>query len=603
MLKAEPGRNALCPCGSGNKFKRCCGMAKASPPPASGGDLRHALTLLQQGNLMQAGMLLDSLLKVQPQNPTLHYLLGFAAFQEQRHAEATTAMRKAIDLGLSDPAAFYHYGCALAALLRFQEAATAFEQSLILKPDFLSARTNLANCCFELRDFAQAEHHYRQALTSDPNNVTACHNLGQVFYLTQRISEAIEYFQRAVEAAPNVATLWANLASMQEADNQLEAAESSARMALTSEPHDVTASVALARALRRREQSEEALAVLAAADLSAGPPRTAIAYWSERGQVLDSLGRYREAFDAYVKSKALLAETRTQQYDWQATEQALARERSVFTAEQVTGWAFQPEPNTPAPLFIVGFPRSGTTLLEQMLGCHPSIVACGELETAIEREASSPDYPESLTKLHDKDRQTRLTMLRTAYLAELGAHARPTSDVRYASDKLPLNLMRIGLIRLLFPEARIIHVLRHPLDAVLSAYFTPFLFGHEWSLHLADTARQFTQSWRHAETMRQLPGIHFLRVRYEDLVTQPESVLQAVLSFLDLPWESACLNFHQSRRNARTASYAQVTRTLYQTSKKRYLHYLDCIDSETLALLAPIVSETGYELKGPDAST
>lgn len=599
MHNAEPGRNTLCPCGSGKKFKHCCGAAHAAPIPVSGGGLTQALALLQQGKLFQAEKLLADLVKAQPRNPTHHYLSGYAALQGGRHAEAAAAMRKAVELGLTDSAAFYHYGCALAALGRYPEAADAFEQSLALKPDFLPARTNLANCRFELRDFAQAERHYRQALASDPSNLAACHNLGQVFYLTQRIGEAIEYFQRAAEAAPNVAEFRASLATMQEADNQLDTAESSARTALASEPHNATAAVVLARVLRRREQATEALAVLAAADLRASMPRTAIAYWSERGQILDSLGRYREAFDAYAQSKALLAETRIQHYDGQATEQALARERSVLTPEWVSTWALQPEPSTPVPLFIVGFPRSGTTLLEQMLGCHPLIVPCGELETAIGREANSPDYPDSLTKLNEKDRQARLAALRADYLADLNSHAGHAPAARYASDKLPLNLMRIGLIRLLFPEARIIHVLRHPLDAVLSAYFTPFLFGNEWSLRLADTAHSFAQSWRHAETMRRLPGTHFLRVRYEDMVTHPEPVLKQVLAFLDLPWEPGCLAFHQNRRIARTASYAQVTRILYQTSKKRYRHYLGCIDRETLALLQPVITEAGYEVEHP----
>lgn len=601
MPNAEPGRNTLCPCGSGQKFKRCCGVVKAMPRPDSG-DIAQALTFLQQGNLLQAVELLAKLMKTQPRNPTLHYLSGYAALQEGRLAAATAAMREAIELGLADPAVFYHYGCALAAMGSYQDAALAFEKSLTLKPDFLTAQTNLANCCFELRDFTLAEHHYRQVLASDPSNVTAAHNLGQVFYLTQRISEAIDYFQHAADAAPTVAEFRANLATMQEADNQLDAADTSARAALAAEPHNVMAAVTLARVLRRRELLEEALATLAAADLSASLPRTAIAYWSERGQILDALGRYREAFDAYTKSKALLAETRTHQYDGQATDKALARERASLTPERLTAWAFKPEPSTPTPLFIVGFPRSGTTLLEQMLGCHSLIVPCGELETAVEREASSPEYPERLLALNETDRHAQLAALRTDYLAELHKHAEHSPEARYASDKLPLNLMRIGLIRLLFPEARIIHVLRHPLDSVLSAYFTPFLFGHEWSLRLADTARQFALSWTHAETMRQLPDTRFLRVRYEDLVTQPEPILKEILSFLDLPWEPACLNFNQSARTARTASYAQVTRTLYQTSKKRYLHYLVCIDAETLALLTPIIAEAGYVLEDPHAS-
>lgn len=595
MPNAEPGRNAPCLCGSGKKFKRCCGASQAAVSlPASDIRLTQALALLQEGKFLQAEKRLAELVKTHPRNPTHHYLSGYAALQCGHHAEAAEAMRKAIDLGLADPAAFYHYGCTLVALGDYPDAAAAFERSLALKPDFLPARTNLANCRFELRDFTQAERHYRQALASDPGNLAACHNLAQVFYLTQRIGEAIEYFRRAAEAAPNMAEFWASLATMQETDNQLEAAESSARTALATDPGNVTAAVARARVLRRRGQAVEALAVLTAADLHTSMPRTAITYWSERGQILDSLGHYREAFDAYAQSKTLLARTRAHPYNRQAMEQALMRERSILTPERVAAWGLPPEPRALTPLFIVGFPRSGTTLLEQMLGCHPLIVPCGELETSIEREASSPGYPDSLTTLNEKDRQSRLAALRADYLATLLSHTGHAPAARYASDKLPLNLMRIGLIRLLFPEARIIHVLRHPLDAVLSAYFTPFLFGNEWSLRLPDAAHMFVQSWQHAQQMRALPDIHFLRIRYEDLVTEPELTLRKALEFLDLPWEPKCLAFHENKRVTRTASYAQVSQALYQSSKNRYDHYLDCIDPETLALLKPIISEAGY---------
>lgn len=595
MPSVEPGRNALCPCGSGKKFKRCCGAARTAAIPANG-SVPQAVALIQQGQFLQAETLLAHLVKTQPRNSTCHYLSGYAALQGGRHAEAAVAMRQAIGLGLTDAAAFYHYGCALAALGEYPEAAEAFERALVLKPDFLPARSNLASCRFELRDFAQAERLYRQTLESDPGNLAACHNLGQVFYLTQRIGEAIEYFKRSAEAAPHEAEFRANLATMQEADNQLDAAASSARTALALDPHSVTAAVALARVLRRRGQTMEALSALSAADLHTSMPRTAIAYWSERGHILDVLGRYPEAFDAYAKSKVLLAETRLQRYDPQATEKALARERSLLTPERVTAWALQPEPSTPAPLFIVGFPRSGTTLLEQMLGCHPQIAPCGELETSIEREADAPDYFDQLSQLNENDRQARLAALRTDYMAALHSHASHSQEAHYASNKLPLNLMRIGIIRLLFPDAPIIHVQRHPLDAVFSAYFTPFLFGNEWSLRLADTAHLFAQSWRHAEAMRKLPGTRFLRVRYEDLATDPEPVLKQILAFLNLPWDPRCLDFHQSARIVRTASYAQVACALYQSSIRRYRHYLGCIDTETLALLQPVIAETGYEV-------
>lgn len=598
MVDIAVGRNALCPCGSSKKFKRCCGAGSTTAIPVAN-DVTAVLALLQQGMLTQAERILSELVKVQPSNPTHHFLSGYAALQGGHNAQAAAAMGKAIDLGISDPAAFYHYGCALAALDRYSEAAVAFAHALKLKSDFLPARANLASCQFEMLDFEQAEQNYRQVLEIDPSNIAACHNLGQIFFVTQRLSEAIDYFQRAAEAAPKVAEFRASLATMQEAENQLDAADSSARMALDCEPGNVTAAIALARVLRRRKRAVEALKVLSAGDLGTCMPRTQIAYWSERGQVLEVLERYGEAFDAFAQSKKRLAETR-QPYNRAATEQALARERSVLTRERAKAWALQPQqPGTQAPLFIVGFPRSGTTLLEQMLGCHSQVVACGELETSIVRESGRPDYPDNLSRLDEKERQVLLTSLRSDYLAELGRHAGHAPAARYASDKLPLNLMRIGLIRLLFPEAKIIHVMRHPLDAVLSAYFTPFLFGNEWSLHMADTAHMFIQTWQHAEAMRGLAGTQFLRVRYEDLVTNPEPVLKRVLTFLELPWAPECLAFHQSQRIARTASYAQVTRKLYQTSKERYRHYLEYIGTETLELLHPVIAEAGYQLKLP----
>lgn len=596
MRTAKIGRNISCPCGSGKKFKHCCGTSTATPSPTKDG-VTQAMALLQQGKLLQAEQLLSDLVKEQPLNPNYHYLKGYVALQSGRHLEAAVAMDRAIELGLADAAGFYHYGCTLAALGRYLEAADEFERSLSLKPDFLTARTHLANCFFELRDFVQAEQYYKQVLLTDPGNLVACHNLGQVFYLSKRSSEAITYFERAANAAPNVAELWGSLATMQETENRLEAAEVSAKKALLIDPTNVTAAVAIARVLRRRNQAQEALETLDAAEPSKGTADTAIAYWSERGQNLEVLGHYREAFEAYCQSKSLLATTHFEHYDALTIEKTLAHERVMLSSGRVNQLALKPSPCEPVPLFIVGFPRSGTTLLEQMLGCHTMIAPCGELTSALEREGGKPGYIDQLGKLIDQDRQNKLAALREEYLAVLKQHRMEKTAAHYASDKMPLNLMRLGLIRLLFPEARIIHVVRHPLDAVLSAYFTPFLLGNAWSLRLIDTAHLFVETWRHAETMRQLPGLHYQRVRYEDLVSNPEPVLKQVLASLDLPWEPQCLSFHESQRVAHTASYAQVTRALYQTSKNRYRHYLNYMDAATLALLAPTITEAGYQVE------
>ena len=216
-MTALVGRNELCSCGSGKKFKRCHGALPADGnstfalTASFDASLQQAMALLQQGKASHAEKLLAQLINVRPQHPQPHFLLGYAALQANNHAAAAAKMRKALDLGLNDPAAFYHYGCALASLEQHPLAAEAFEKALAGKPDFLPARTNLANCLLEQREFAGAEIQYRKVLDEDPGNLAACHNLGQVFALTQRADEAIAYFQKAAAAAPAVGELWATM--------------------------------------------------------------------------------------------------------------------------------------------------------------------------------------------------------------------------------------------------------------------------------------------------------------------------------------------------------------------------------------------------------
>ena len=321
----------------------------------------------------------------------------------------------------------------------------------------------------------------------------------------------------------------------------------------------------------------------------------------ERGQVLEKFGRHPEAFEAHTQCKALLAQMRAGPFDRAAKLATLQQERAILTSQRASAWSLKlgatPPVAGPAPVFIVGFPRSGTTLLEQVLGCHSAITPCGGLGTCIEREAGGGDYPQNLLDLEDAAPTAKLTALRHEYLATLHQHAGDKS-ARYASDTLPLNQMRIGLIRRMLPEARILHVMRHPLDAVLSTYFTAFLAGNDWSLTLQNTAHMFSASWQQAQAMRQLPGMNFLGIRYEDLVMNAEPVPRQVLTFLDLPWEPECLAFHQSSRLTRTASYAQVTRPLYQTSKNRYCPHLRYFDAQTLALLQPATDQNGYAVEG-----
>jgi hypothetical protein len=242
------------------------------------------------------------------------------------------------------------------------------------------------------------------------------------------------------------------------------------------------------------------------------------------------------------------------------------------------------------PIFIVGLPRTGSTLLERMLGSHSDVFAAGELQNfAIElvKLAKSTFAGERLDKLSLVNKSTRLDF------SALGANyldsTRPrTGSSRFFIDKMPLNFLYIGLIHLALPAARIVHLTRHPMDACYAIYKTPFDQAYPYSYDLQDLGRYYIayrQLMDHWHAM--LPG-RVLDVAYEDLVSNTEGTIRQVLEYCDLEWQPACLDFHQSLAPTNTASAAQVREPVYTSSVAKWRHV-----EEGLAPLRTMFEQAG----------
>jgi Sulfotransferase family len=325
--------------------------------------------------------------------------------------------------------------------------------------------------------------------------------------------------------------------------------------------------------------------------------------WSRRGQLLDHMGRPQEAFAAFREGKRALRELTGLSYLAEAARTDAERLRAFFTTGRLN---ILPRAKVRAdvaqPIFIVGFPRSGTTMVEQTLSAHPKISAGDELPTINEltqiaaRMLNSPlAYPEALADLWLGDKVEALDNLRDYYLQrarQLGAIGKGAS---WFTDKMPLNEAHLGLIHLIFPQAPILHVVRHPLDVVLSVFSNHLTHGYYCAYDLESIARHYVLVMDLADHYHREIGHRYLAVRYEDIIEDQEAKVREMLAFVGAHFDRRCLSFHENRRYARTASYTQVSEKLYDRSRFRWRAYRDEL-RPVVPILEPVIARLGYSL-------
>src|SRR6185437_1106822 len=326
----------------------------------------------------------------------------------------------------------------------------------------------------------------------------------------------------------------------------------------------------------------------------------------EKGRLLDKVGRYDEAFAAYAESKRLVRAGTNQVYLDEPANNLITRLRTFFTSQRLS---FTPRAGVrtdgPQPLFILGFPRSGTTLTEQILTAHPKIAAGDELPFINEitqimpRMLNSPlAYPEALAELWMGDQREGLDNLRDYYLQRVRQMGILEEGANRFTDKMPLNETHLGLIGLLFPEAPMIHVLRHPLDVVLSVFSNHLTHGFFCSYELETAAKHYVRVMDLVAHYRAEMTLKYLPIRYEDIVDDQEASIRRMLSFIGEKFDKSCLDFTENRRYARTASYAQVTEKLYDRSRYRYRNYRAHLEP-VLPILMPAIEKLGYTVDWP----
>lgn len=476
-------------------------------------------------------------------------------------------------------------GNAFAALGRRDEALATYRRAIAVKPDHVDAYFNLGAALQADDRLDEAEDAYRRALDLQPNHEAARVGLGIVLRLMGRAVEAIEHFDRAIALYPNRPLTYVHLAAVLHEQGQLAEARRAVDHAIALDPGSSEA-WALRSGMKTFASGDPDLGRMEsiAAGLPDGPARVDIEF--ALGKAWMDVGDPDSAF-AHL-TRANRGKRATISYDSQADLDRFERVKRMFSRETMQRLAGLGHASD-LPVFVVGMPRSGTTLTEQILASHPQVHGAGELTvigSLVANVRARVDMPKVIDRLSPGQPPPSLAKFGQHYLD----HVAPLAGGKpRLVDKLPGNFFYLGVIALTLTNARIIHVQRDPADTCLSCYATKFFFGQEYSYDLEELGRFYRG---YADLMRHwravLPPGRMLEVRYEDVVGDLEGQARRMIEFCGLPWDDACLRFNENRRPVRTASVTQVRQPLYGGSVGRWRVYA--------RHLAPLLGVLGDDL-------
>lgn len=484
-----------------------------------------------------------------------------ASHQAGRLGEAIALYEQILAMRPNVPEVHNNRGLALAELDRSDEAVASYARAVAIKPDNPETLCNWGLALAQLERWDEAEAKFRRAIAINPGFAGAYNNLGLTLKQRGRMAEARSAIEEAIRLSPKDASYYDNLAAM----------------------YSFSAGDRYLRAL-------EGLAAEAASLSAVNRMHLHFAL----AKIGEQLGKPETAFRQLLAGNAI--KRRQVAYDETATLAQMTRARELFTREFVRdregGGA-----RSPVPVFVIGMPRSGTTLIEQILASHPAIFGAGELTLfeqttdAIRRAMpGSPPFPDFVPSLPAQ----QLRDLGALYLKKLSARAPGAARI---VDKMPANFLFAGLIHLALPSATIIHAVRDPADTCVSCFAVHFTKGQFHTYDLAELGRYYRHYRELMAHWRQvLPPGRIIDVRYEELVHDVEGTAQRIIASCSLPWDSRCLDFHRNERPVRTASASQVRMPIYRSSVARWRQYRNYL-GPLFAELAPADGAHVIELR------
>lgn len=571
--------------------------------PTPGSLFEEALSRWQTDDFDGAEALARQVIEMDPSHSPALHLLGTLLSMRDDHAGALTLIDRALALDPHHPVLHLKRGDALTGLARHEEAVAAYRQSFAANPEDPRARNNLGVALFKSGQSGEAEELFRELVKARPDDAEARYNLGLVLAVRPEADDETEaLFLEAVRLAPDYAAAYDALAIHYETRNRTDAAWDVVERGLKLNPESMALLDTSAKLCRRsgdhataRRHLEQAIATARAA--GRGEAESVLLH--QLALTLDALDETDAAFELFQRvngeQSAALSDPDAKLAEFPARINKLA---TAFTPQWTARWEpIESAPEQP-PIFLFGFARSGTTLLDTLLGAHPDLEVLEEKLTTGALVAALQALPggeiEALRTLTAQQQAA----LQQAY-RDKARESVPLDPRKRLLDKAPFNTINAGILHRVFPGAPLIFALRHPCDVVLSCYMQYFkpnsVSVHFYSLdRAARVYAELMSLWRRYREVLPL-NVHLLR--YEDLVRDTEGEMRRLLDFAGLEWSDAVLdNVDQSRKRTRvmTPSYSQINRPIYTDASYRWQRYRKYLEP-VLETLAPWVEYFGYD--------
>jgi tetratricopeptide (TPR) repeat protein len=559
--------------------------------------------LEQQGKFEQACLAFENAVKLGMGGDQAHNNLGMVLSKMGRLEDAEASLRKAMDINPNNPSALSNYGLLLRKQNKIEESVNYLKRAVAVEPKFVEAYSNLGGIYFEKGELSKAEGYLRKAISIDtqnpnimsslagvlikrnedaaallllqnaiklnPESVDINLNLANALVKLEDDESALEVFRRIEKISPDNIIVLGDIGNLLSKQGKFDSAKAYYKRVLELDPNSIAGRTGLLSMDAPGVEDSEVkyLEKVYPDSDNSDESKTRIAF--SLAKVFEKAGDYSKAFSYLDDGNKLKRSC----YDY-----ALDEDKAFFSSikEVFSGDFFRKLAGSgcedKAPIFILGMPRSGTTLTEQILSSHFQVYGAGELPdlrkqfVQLSEEGDYNKFPELAGLLTVDD----MTEMGKAYIEGL---RKRNSSAERITDKMPHNFLHVGMIRLMLPNAKVIHCRRNPIDNCLSIFKQNFGGVHKYAYEQTELGgyhllyQDLMEHWNSV-----LPGFMF-ELQYEDMVADQEGMTRKLLEFCELPWDDNCLQFHKSERTVKTASYTQGRKKIYSDSVQLWKRY------------------------------
>lgn len=531
--------------------------------------IAHGVAAAQCGKHVAAIGDFRKALRLAPDHPQALANLGTALLDTEKFDEALKTFERLGAVAPGNPATDFHLGLALHELKNDQQAMAAYERALSMAPDYAAAHVNLAGLLWTDRRLESALHHYRDAHRLKPEDMPILENMSSLLMEMKHTDEAVAVLRARRERDPDDEVLYATIIDALQVEGRFDEAEQEIALLMARNPQSAIGLFYRARGsgVPAEDVDLAPLRRLAESPDLDNTRRTNLLF--ALGKMCDDRSDFDAAFDFYDRANRHHNETAG--HDPERTDVRMNDIAEVFDRARMERMQALGSPDR-RPVFIIGMPRSGTTLTEQIIASHPDAAGAGELTTIPEIVGDLREPQDGIFFPHTIHR------LDAAKAAEASARYLKILDevstsAAHVTDKLPGNFSMLGLIAVLFPNARVIHCRRDPRDTCLSIFFQQFFGSHTYAFDLYNLGREYRAYLKLMEHWRQALPLPMLELDYEETVADQEAASRKLLAFLDLPWDDRVLRYYETKRTVQTASLWQVRQPIYDKSVARWRHY------------------------------